>query len=315
MLKPKPKHARRYWENLSDDQLLDTELITDDPENLADLVYEIPAGDEESYVEFKYDLRGTERERFHCVHGHHAHLAGFVFRKGASRFLVGWMCGKSLYGEDFDQYTADFDAAVNRQDALKRVREIRNAIDPFKAWLEELSGAEAFKLYGRVRGQLREQMPWVYNNLPRAAFMNARIIGAAVPKGLCSDSTDVREEFNRIMNDVSAASLMLVGEPEAVAKRIGLIRSRMDGLVKRLNDLLDLLREVEDFFQPTVLAAICKLANEYDNPKRRKYEAGLLTLTCKRERQKTTITMPKNFVLPSRRGLGAFKSALAGIET
>jgi hypothetical protein len=66
------------------------------------------------------------------------------------------------------------------------------------------------------------------------------------------------------------------------------------------------VRQVEDFFQPTVLAAICKLANENDNPKRRKYKAGLLTLICKRERQKTTITMPKNFVLPSRRGLDAF---------
>jgi hypothetical protein len=90
---------------------------------------------------------------------------------------------------------------------------------------------------------------------------------------------------------------------------------RCDSRWSRLNDLLDLLREVEDFFQPTVLAAICKLANEHDNPKRRKYEAGLLTLTCKRERQKTTIAMPKNFVLPSGRGLDAFKSALAGIGT
>jgi hypothetical protein len=315
MLKPKPKPARRYWDNLSDDQLLDTELITDDPENLADLVYEVPAGEEEPYVEFKYDLRGTEREKFRCVHGHHAHLAGFVFRKGERRFLVGWMCGKSLYGEDFDQYTADFDAAVNRQDALKRVREIRAAIDPFMSWLEEFSDCDALKQYGRVRGQLRELMPWVYDNLPRVALMNSRIVGATLPKKFCAGTNDVREDFNKIMNDVSAASLLLVGEPEAVAQRIGLVRTRMDGIVSRASELLNTLREVEDFFQPAVLAALCKIANEYDNPKRRKYEAGLLTLICKRDKNKAVVAMPKNFTIPRRRGLDAFKAALAGIST
>src|SRR6185437_7536075 len=141
MLKPKAR-ARRYWESLSDDQLVDVELMTDDPENLENLVGEIPQGDEEPYVEFKYDLRGSEREMFQCVHGHHAHLAGFVFRKGNARFLVGWMCGASIYGEDFGQYTADFDAAVNRQDALKRVREIKSVISPFMNWLEQVSNSE-----------------------------------------------------------------------------------------------------------------------------------------------------------------------------
>jgi hypothetical protein len=87
---------------------------------------------------------------------------------------------------------------------------------------------------------------------------------------IAADTADVREEFNKIMSEVSAASLLLVGEPETVAKRIGLVRSRMDGIVNGINELLDTLREVEDFFQPAVLAAICKLANEYDNPKRRK---------------------------------------------
>ena len=43
-----------------------------------------------------------------------------MMRKGDARFLVGWMCGETIYGEHFEHYTADFDAAVNRQKTLRR---------------------------------------------------------------------------------------------------------------------------------------------------------------------------------------------------
>ena len=112
------KH-RKYWESLSDDELVKTEMMTDDPQNLRDLVTVIPEGPEEAFVELKYDLRKSGREEFHCVHGNHRHLAGFVMRKGPARFLVGWMCGKTIYGEDFDQFTADFETAVMRRDTLR----------------------------------------------------------------------------------------------------------------------------------------------------------------------------------------------------
>lgn len=314
MLKPQARLTRRHWETLSDDQLLETELMTDDPESLPNLVYEIPAGDEEPHVEFKYDLRKSKREKFSCVHGHHQHLAGFVMRKGSARFLVGWICAGTIYGEDFDKYTADFDAAVIRQDALKRVREIRSAVNPFIDYLNAISRSDVFKHFGRLRGQLETQMPWVYDTLPAAAAMDQRIIGSALPKRLCAPGTDVRQEFNRLMADFAAASVTLAGEPEKVAAIIGAIRSKMQGLSRRAEAVLDTLREVEEFFQPAALAAICKLANEHDNPKRRKYEAGLLSLSCKRDRDKSVITMPKGFELPSRGPLEAFRAALAGVK-
>ncbi|WP_316179278.1 hypothetical protein [Bradyrhizobium sp. SZCCHNRI1009] len=314
MLKSQARSTRRHWETLTDDQLLETELMTDDPESLPNLVYELPAGDEEPYVEYKYDLRKSEREMFSCVHGHHQHLAGFVMRKGASRFLVGWMCAKSIYGEDFEKYTADFDAAVSRQDALRRVLEIKAAINPFVEYLNAISNSDVFKHFNRVRGQLETQMPWVFDVLPAAASIDRHIIGASLPKRLCAPGLDVRQEYTRLMADFAATQIMLAGEPEKAAKLIGLIRTRMEGLAKRMEGILDTIREVETFFQPAVLAAICKLANEHDNPKRRKYEAGLLSITCKRDRDKTVITMPKGFELPSPRPLEAFRSALAGVN-
>ena len=45
-----------HWSSVSDDLLLSVELTTDDPENLTNLVHEMPAGDEEPHVEFAYDL-------------------------------------------------------------------------------------------------------------------------------------------------------------------------------------------------------------------------------------------------------------------
>ncbi|UGY17984.1 hypothetical protein HAP48_0011435 [Bradyrhizobium septentrionale] len=170
MLRPQARTTRRHWETLSDDQLLDTELMTDDPESLPNLVYELPADDEDPYVEYKYDLRKSERKMFSCVHGHHQHHAGFVMRKGESRFLVGWICAKTIYGEDFENYTADFDAAVSRQDALRRVREIKVAIHPFVEYLNAISSSEVFRHFNRVRGQLETQMPWVFDTLACRCF-------------------------------------------------------------------------------------------------------------------------------------------------
>ena len=314
MLKPRPRTSRRFWEGLSDTELIEAELITDDPERLPNLVYEVPSGDEESYVEFKYDLRGTDRERFVCVHGHHKHLAGFVFRKGDARFLVGWICGSSIYGEDFEKYTADFDAAVNRQDALRRVREVKAAIDPFFVWMQQVSEAEAFKQFSRVRGTLNSQMPWVYDNMERASIVGARSIGAAIPRRLCAAGTDPRAAFAKIVSDAAAASMMLAGEPSIAAQRIGLVRSRMETLLKQAEDVLEQLKELEAFFQPAVLDAICKLANEYDHPKKRRYSYELMSITCKRDRDKTTIMMPRNFTIPSKKPLEIFRSVLANTK-
>lgn len=121
-----------------------------------------------------------------------------------------------------------------------------------------------------------------------------------------------RQDFNNLMTDVAAVSLLLAGEPEKVAKQIGLVRSRMDGLAKRAESILNLLQEVVDFFQPSVLAAVCKLANEHDNPKRRKYASGLLGITCERDRDKTTIVMPTNYAFPSQEPIRNLKLALSG---
>jgi hypothetical protein len=310
MQKPQRVQSRRYWETLTDEQLLQTELILDDPESVPDLVREVPDGDEEPYVEFKYDLRGSGRDEFSCVHGHHQHLAGFVMRKGDKRFMVGWMCGKSIYGEDFDQYTADFDHAVNRKKALHRTYDIKKACEPFVAWLSETASSDVFKQYNRVVRQMEERLPWIYENLPLAAHFEERDFKVRFPPTLFEPKTDPEQDFKRNAAEFGNAALMLSQAPEQAAEQIGRIRSHMRIIVDRIEAAIDQLKELEDFFQPQVLGAICDLANGYDNPKKRKYLPGLMEMSCKRGKDKISVTMPAKFRVPGKAPIEQLRKAL-----
>ena len=152
-----------HWSALTDDDLLNRDLTTDDPEALEGLVTQIPDRHKEAHVEFKYDFRGQDRVELHCVHGHHAHKAGFVMNVDGVRFLVGWICGKAIYGEDFERFTKAYDEAVDRQNALRRAKQIRDAIDPFTFWLAKIPNAEVFPLYNTVRLQWIGLIPWLYD--------------------------------------------------------------------------------------------------------------------------------------------------------
>jgi len=312
MQKPKSKSRtpRRFWDFLSDDKLIDAELSTDDPEGLDNLVRELPPGDEEPYVEFKYDLRGSEREKLHCVHGNHPHLAGFVMRKGDKRFLVGHICGKEIYGEDFDHYTADFNAAVNRQETLRKRREIENLTGPFMAWLQQVAASDVFKLYDSVRRQIDFRMPWISENVPLAGHYGMTVARVKMPPTLFLETTDPEAELARVIAEMSALAATLIASDDLAEKSVENIKRVLNAFIRRIEAVFDQLKEVEDFFQPAVLQATCDLANEHDNPKKRKYIAGLLTITCKRDRDKSTVQMPRNYKIPSRAGLDGLKESL-----
>ncbi|HUZ34007.1 MAG TPA: hypothetical protein VMV19_18150 [Xanthobacteraceae bacterium] len=312
MQKPKSKSRtpRRFWDFLSDEKLIDAELSTDDPEGLDNFVRELPPGDEEPYVEFKYDLRGSERERLRCVHGNHPHLAGFVMRKGDKRFLVGHICGKEIYGEDFDHYTADFNAAVNRQETLRKRREIEKLTRPFTAWLQQVAISDVFKQYESVRRQMSYRMPWIWENVPLAGHYGTTVAHVKMPPTLFLEETDSEMEFSRVVAEMSALAANLIAKDELGGKSVENLKRVLNALIRRVEVIFGQLKEVEDFFQPAVLQAVCDLANEHDKPKKRKYIAGLLTITCKRDRDKSSVQLPRNYKIPNRAGLDALKESL-----
>lgn len=310
----KPHHTRRFWDSLSDEELLLTELTTDDPDGLEGLVSEIPPGDDETYVEYKYDLRGTEHEEFKCVHGNHGHLAGYVMRKGDKRFKVGWICGKTIYGADFETYKSDFDAAVNRRDALRRAHEIKEATVPFMTWLESFIASPVFDHYDSVRDQLDMSMEGLVCVLQVAAEAKMTISGVKVPPTLFSCHTDPRSEVQKLATEISSAVLLMTKMAQ-LKGQTGKIAGHLDSLAKRVDGVISKLKEVEDFFQPSVLDPLCEFVTEHDNPKRRKYEPGLLSVTCKRDNKKrTTVHLPRSYKLPSRGAMEAFRKALGGLK-
>lgn len=306
--------SRKYWESLSDDELLNTELTTDDPEALEGLVTEIPEGDDEPYVEFKYDLRKSGREKeFVCVHGHHQHLAGFVMRKGSARFLVGWICGENIYREKFEHLKADFDAAVNRRDMVRRRYEIEAAIGPFTAWLQQISNSGVFDKYERVRRQFQDHMTWIWENMKVLSYYDERVIKAKLPKTLFDAGVDPQAEFSKICSEFGAAALTLIGKADRGPFDVGPVKRRMEMLLDRLEAVFAQLQEVVDFFQPEVLEAVCRFANEHDNPKKRKYIPGLGSITLKRERDKLPLYVPKNYQVPGKANIETFRGVLTGL--
>jgi hypothetical protein len=296
---------RGHWASVSDDRLIDLDLEIDNPETLEGLVRQVPANYADAHVEFKYDLRGMEVPEFTCVHGSHQHKAGFVMNVDGARFMVGWICAKTIYNEDFDKYTADFEAAIGRRDALRRVREMRGAIEQFSGWLDRISSSNVLQAFSTVRDRLRNYMPWVFETLQSAN--GGQIEGIAMPRHLCLPPTNILDEFDRLMNATAAVTMSLTGDAQVVAASIGLIRTDIDSPIRRAELIFAKLSDLDLFFQPATLHAICQHAAKAV-PRRRRHFAGLMKLSTR----DVFVEMPKDFVVPSPRPLEALRAAVVG---
>lgn len=311
MKKYKQLDRALYWQNLTDDELLDTELRIDDPERLENLVYEIPPGNEETYVEFKYDFSGSGREELTCVHGHHKHLKGFVMRKGNARILVGWMCAKSIYGEVFDEYEADFNQAENRKKILYRSRETRNLISQLMLWIERALASETFDIYEGAQRQLKEKMPWIWENARRAAHVEANQRGLKIPSAFFDLNKDPRDSLIKIATSVSALAATTIAKTEIEEPQIRYVQRVLETTINQIEDHLSELRGLEELFQPAILELICKYANKHDNPQKRNYAAGLLLIECFRSgKGKSIIELPKNYKVHDKSELEKIKESL-----
>jgi hypothetical protein len=305
------KELGSYWDSVSDEELLATELTTDDPETLVGLVRVLPDGYEDSYLEYSYDLRGSGREEFVCVHGHHKHLCGFVMRKGDQRWLVGWMCGESIYGERFDQHKADFNTVVNRRDKLRKRRDVEELSRPLTQWLKETHASGIFEHYHDVRYQLKSKLPWVWFNARDILDRRSMVAKLHGPLTFFSDSIDPKKSFEKILADMDTLNCALRKEDEPTEERLARFKRTMTRFADRADKIIKQLSELGDAFQPNILKVVCDAANTLDNPEKREYSFGLLSITCKR-RQKTdlTVEIPRGFELPDEHGLNAIKKAL-----
>ena len=303
--------AMSYYASLSDDQLLDAELVTDDPENLPNLVREIPIGNEEPWVEYKYDLRGQGREQeFRCAHCHIGHLAGFVLRKGDARYMVGWICANALYGHVFEAIRADFEQVQNRKVVLHKRRETESEVRPFLAWLERLEASDVFKQYESVRRQISGRMEFIWTNSVNLTANGYRA-GLRIPHSMFTLSADAKSSFSKLVAEVRAftGNLHTAALEELSLKQVN---KSICNFMARAEKAILQIQEIEDFFQPACLEAFCLFANRNDNPKKRSYSFGLLSITCKRVGgDKTTVEMPAGFRVPDRGAIAAMRDRLS----
>jgi hypothetical protein len=212
-------------------------------------VTDIPNGTEQTYIEFTYDLRGTGREHeFVCVHGHHRHLHGAVMRKGQARFLVGWICAETIYGEDLAKYVADFDSAVQRRAALIRAKELRDAFAQFSSWAIQIPESSTLEAFETVRGQLKRRLPWVFELVRSGA--GHRLNGATMPRYLCADGEDIEGAFIRLLDEITAATISLTGNAQRIANSIGSIRANIEGIVRRAELVLAKFQTLNCCFSP-----------------------------------------------------------------
>ena len=303
------------WAKIEDVELLGTALDHDSPQTLENLVTSLPEGSEEPFVEYSYDLRGSAQESLHCVHDNHPHLKGFVMNKAGKRFFVGHICGEKLYGTKFEQYTADYTAAVQRKDALRRAREIKQATEPFAAYLDEVANSGIFDRFEKVMDQFNNHMPWVYDELQRIALTDdLRAQRARMPANIFREEDDPRLEWQKTTSEFNSLALKAQSYDNWAENNLASMKRMIEAFLKRFEAVIDRLAEVQDLFQPEVLALICEYANAFDNPRKRKYVPGMLALTCRKERDEVTLSLPKNYVLPSKARINEFRSTLAGFK-
>lgn len=301
-----------HWDSFTDEQLLAVELQTDDPENLPGIVFELPINEAEPHVEYAYDLRKSGHKRFRCVHGNHGHLAGFVINKGGARFLVGHVCGKKLYNEDFDRYTKDFYTAVERRDVARRLREMRAFAGPFTAWLEALPKQAVFSYYENFRRHFETEMEWLWRKLADAAAFGRILQTVKVPATLFFQKTDPRTTCLKAASELSRLVMTMVAKPdqdENTQMRLGQVREALG----RLEHVIDQLQEIVDFFQPEVLEPVCGWATGTHNPSKRAYKPGLMKLSIvEDEKEVVQIQVPEKYQVPDRGMIQKFRLAISG---
>lgn len=303
---------KKHWQSVSDSYLLSVELTTDDPEQLDNLTSTLPQGPEEPFVEFGYDLRGLERERIRCTHCHQPHLAGVVVNKGGKRFLVGHICGAHIYGANFAIIKRDYEEAVLRQDVLRRAENVRTVIDPFLQWIQQVSESGIFQLNEDFRYQFRKRLPWLWDTLKYHTNNAGGTFGKLqLPKTLFDGFTDPHRSFSAAAAEISKSAMLIVSKVEH-SKQIGGTIDRLQVQVGKIEQAIKQLEEVEQFFQPNFVAALCQTATRKDHHSR--YEAGQTSITCVSGTISKTVRRPSNYKLPNSGPISAFRAAVSNLD-
>lgn len=161
--------SQRKLGDLTEEQLLETQLTADDPESLEGVVDNLPGEGEPYVVEFHYDMRGRDR-KVRCVFcKHENHYDGFVVAFPSGRRLVGGICAGNYYGASFRTLARDFEAVRTRQDYLRRRRVILGMREQIFDEMAALRAHPAVQAFDDLRHRWRNQLGALWTGLATAA--------------------------------------------------------------------------------------------------------------------------------------------------
>lgn len=159
------RHTASYYRQLTDEELLETELIfTGDPTAQLGVVETMPEGAEFDRIVNRY----KSPDWTFCVFRRHRHKRGFTVRVTSGHLvLVGKDCGKDYTGEDWGAFDADFKYAVQRQRYLRWSGKIRpllpEILDALRGWEDT-----AWK-FNKQKFHFRQLAPELFDQLATAA--------------------------------------------------------------------------------------------------------------------------------------------------
>lgn len=165
----------KNWRDLSDHDLLELDLVADEPENLTGLIQEVREG-EMPIPEFDYNMK--EREEYvRCAFCRKPnHYIGLVARyPDGARILVGRICAGKHLGATFKTTLKDFDAALARQTLVKRQKAVAAYCGELHGDLRALIQHPAVQTLQHTRKTMRELLGPLWPELSRAAEQGMEI--------------------------------------------------------------------------------------------------------------------------------------------
>jgi hypothetical protein len=142
---------------------------------------------------------------------------------------------------------------------------------------------DVFMHYRKVRTQFEHHMPHFCELVDDASKWEEGPSGIKLPSSLFDPETDPGRDIHSVASEMSGLALMVLGKME-ISKDVEPTFGRIRALLNRIDEIFGQLEEVVQFFQPAILAPVCEWATRRDNPKKRTYQAGLMSITCKRDK-------------------------------
>ncbi|MBP1182913.1 hypothetical protein [Methylobacterium sp. PvR107] len=231
-----------YWKSRSDDELLQTQFTTDDPESL-ESVSDDPPPDEEATVELAYDVAGRDAGRAQCVfcrYPNHDKGVVMLFRSGQRR-LVGRDCARKHYGVAFDAMARDFDAAQDRASYVERQRRAVSERHDIVALLRAMRADPAIREFSDTRRRLRDFMgPKLWPRFERMADQG-EILGGGPATALRNGQLTILIGSSR-PGGIAGADLVRTGP--SVAQRLEAIEAELETVIAGLRGAGNATREI-----------------------------------------------------------------------